>query len=304
MRPLTLTSAILTITCTSGSMACGADDDGSVADESSEASTVDPTVAESSGPSSATTTDEDTTGAAETTGVDESSDDAGSSEDESSTTGADASEFAALVRGPLVTDDLEQAQAIHDMIAGGGMEPAEALGDFGHDVLLGTTILGTTENQFLAVDRWTNLEGAQTLYGDPEFQAAFAMLFARPVVPQLFERRPDWHGWGEIDSADDTDPHFFVVVRGRLVDEPDAVQPMHDQLAMGGEAPAMQLGDVAHVVWLGAEDPREFFAVDVWTDDANIETFYGNPDFQAGFAMLFDGAPTVGVYRSTDWLQW
>lgn len=295
MRPLMITSAFLTITCTMP-LGCTGDDDGDDdVVETSDATTDDPTT------SDATTTADETS---ESSGADETTDDGGSTDGDTTTTGGEASEFAALVRGPLVTDDLAQAQAIHDMIAAGGMEPSLALGDFGHDVLLGTTILGTTENQFLAIDRWTNLAGAHTIYGDPDFQAAFAMLFARPVVPQLFERRLDWHGWGELDAADDTDPHFFVIVRGRLAGEPDAIQPMHDALAMGGEAPATRLGDVAHVVWLGADDPREFFAVDVWTADADIETFYGNPEFQQGFAMLFDGMPSVAVYRSTDWLQW
>ena len=46
-------------------------------------------------------------------------------------------------------------------------------------------------------------------------------------------------------------------------------------LASGGEEMVREAGDVAHVVGLGLEDPREFLAIDVWTSDDNIEAVYG-----------------------------
>ncbi len=214
-------------------------------------------------------------------------------------------EWGALVRGSLFTDDLEMAQGVHDAVAMGGQKAAMAAGDFGHDALLGTTLLGTTENAFLGIDQWESLEGAQAVYGDPDFQAAFGMLFGRPPLLELFERREDWHGWGSLEAAD-AGEHWFVVVRGRLADaDIDAAQQQHDMIAMGGEADALAAGDVAHVVWVGSpEDPQQFFAVDVWTDSTAIEAFYGNPDFQMAFGMLFEAPPTVAVYGSTDWHQW
>ena len=66
----------------------------------------------------------------------------------------------------------------------------------------------------------------------------------------------------------------------------------------------MMAGDVAHVVYLGVEDPRELLIVDVWTASDGIEAFYGNPDFMNGFSTLFDAPASVAVYRSTDWYQW
>lgn len=227
--------------------------------------------------------------------------------DSEDTTGEpDDAHWGALIVGTLFTDDLTMAQGVHDMVAMGGQAPAMAAGDYGHDAMLGTTLLGTTENQFLGIDQWDNLDGAIATYGDPDFQAAFGMLFAEPPMPNLFQRREDWHGWGSLEAADAEDAHWFVVVRGRLVDpDIDAMQAMHDAVAMGGEAPAMALGDVAHVVWVGTpDDPQEFFAVDVWTDDASIEAFYSDPDFQAAFGALFEAQPTLGVYGSTDWHQW
>ncbi|MFK8004251.1 MAG: hypothetical protein AB8H86_32095 [Polyangiales bacterium] len=225
-------------------------------------------------------------------GVDATSPDAGGT-----------SEFAALVRGTLFTDDLTAAQELHDPLASGGEEAAMALGDFGHDVHLGTTLLGTTENAFAALDRWTNLEGAMMFYGNPAFMEQFGMLFAEPPALELFERA-GWHEWGNMDVGDDIEPHYRVIVRGRLRAPAADVQEDHDLVAMGGEAPAMAAGDMAHIVYLGVEDSREFLAFDIWNSDENIEAFYANPDFQAAFGALFESPPVVGVYASTDWHQW
>lgn len=276
----------------------GSDDSTGASETSADASTTgDPTTGDpTTGVDASTTTDDPTTGdSADTT--------AGSD----ATTGEPVdAHWGALVRGTLFTDDLDMAQGVHDPLAMGGERAATALGDYGHDALLGTTLLGTTENQFLAIDQWDDLEGAQTLYGDPDFQAGFGMLFARPPTLELLQRREDWYGWGDLEAGDGAAQHWFVVVRGRLAQaDLDAMQQMHDGLAMGGEAAATAAGDVAHVVWVGTpDDPQQFWAVDVWTDDAAIEAFYGDPTFQMAFGALFEAPPTIGVYASTDWYQW
>lgn len=289
-------------------LASGCGDDGGGGD-GSDAST---TSVEETGGSEAASASSTSTGASSTTTTGESSSSSGDASSSSSDDGGSSSSgnvddgtYAAIVRGTLFTDDLAEAQVVHDMVAMGGEKSAMALGDFGHDAKLGTTLLGTTENAFLALDQWDNLAGAQTTYSDPKFVEAFATMFAEPPSLELFRLRDDWHGWGDPEAGDASEPHFFVIVRGRLAEaDIEAAQAMHDPLAMGGEETATALGDVAHVVWLGAEDEREFLALDVWTDDANIEAFYTNPDLMAAFGALFDGPATIGVYRSTDWYQW
>ena len=247
-------------------------------------------------------TDDPTTDTGDSTGADSTGDDTTGDP----TTGGmvDEGTYAALVRGDLFTDDLMMAQGLHDMIAMGGEEAAMALGDFGHDAKLGTTLLGGTENTFLGLDQWDNLAGAEMLYSDPKFGEAFNMLFAEPPLLELFELQEEWHGWGDLEAGDGGD-HWFVVVRGTLAANTEDSQELHDMVAAAGEADAMAAGDVAHVVWLGVNDTSdEFFAIDVWTDDANIEAFYGNPKFQKAFGALFSAPPSVAVYRSTDWYQW
>jgi len=283
------------VASTTGSTGAGETDAPQTTDDPSTDGGTTDTGGESGEPTTGEDTGDETTGDA--TGEDSTGEDS---------TGemVDEGTYAALVRGELFTDDLMMAQGLHDMIAMGGEEAATALGDFGHDAKLGTTLLGGTENTFLGLDQWDNLAGAEMLYADPKFGEAFAMLFAEPPVLELFERQDDWHGWGDLESGDGGD-HWFVVVRGTLAADADESQELHDMVAAGGEADAMAAGDVAHVVWLGVHDSDdEFFAVDVWTDDTNIEAFYGNPKFQAAFGALFSAPPTVAVYRSTDWYQW
>ncbi len=213
-------------------------------------------------------------------------------------------ELDALVRGPLAAADLAAAKAQHDALASGGEPSAKALGDFGHAAMLGTTLFGTTENEFLALDRWST-ENMDQIYGDPGFQQAFGALFAAPPTFEKFRRRFTWHGWGDLTSGDAFPQHWFVVVRGRLAAADEATsQATHDALASGGEQAATAAGDVAHVAFLGRDDAREFLAIDVWQSADNIEAVYGDPAFQQGFASLFEATPTLGVYVSTDWHQW
>lgn len=174
----------------------------------------------------------------------------------------------------------------------------------GHEVFTGAPLLGGRADAFLAVDRWDNPDG-MALYDDPAFGDALGGLFSGPPVVERFGNAPTWYGWGSLDAADDHDPRDFVVVRGRLrADVYADAQAAHDAVASAGEGGATGLGDLGHVVYLGVDDWREFLAIDVWGDDTNLEALYTDPTFGAAFATVFDGTPTLEVYRSTDWYQW
>jgi len=212
-------------------------------------------------------------------------------------------EALAVVRGALFTADLAEAKAAHDAVAMAGEAPAAQAGDIAHDPYLGTTLLGSPENQFLALDRWSSDANMDAFYSNPDFQSAFGALFAAPPTFETFIRS-DFHQWGDLDAADATSPHFAIVVRGHLADDPAAIKAQHDAIASGGEETANGLGDVAHVVYLGRQDPREVVLIDLWTTSEPIEAFYSNPDFQNAVGSLFDAPPTVAVYGSTDWYGW
>jgi hypothetical protein len=96
--------------------------------------------------------------------------------------GADK-DWAVLVRGPLFTAETAQAQQKHDPLAAGGEARAKELGDFGHDAMVGSNLLGTSPQEFLGIDRWDNAEGLDTFYADPDFQSGFATLFSARGPP-------------------------------------------------------------------------------------------------------------------------
>lgn len=220
------------------------------------------------------------------------------------TGGAAGGELLALVRGTLFTTDMVAAQAKHDALASGGEAAAKSQGDVAHDVGLGTTLLGTTENAFLGIDRWTAGSNPAAFYGNADFQAAFATLFSGAPTLEIFQAPSGWHTWGNLDAADSADPHYFVVVRGKLAKDAAGTQPNHDALAAQGEPQAKAAGDVAHVVYLGAQDPKEFLAIDLWTKSDAMAQVYGDPDFQKAFGTLFESAPSLAVYQSTKFHQW
>ncbi len=254
-----------------------------------------------------TTTEGTTAGTTEdpgTTTTDGTTD--GTTSEETTTGVPDENDYGVFVFGTLYTDDLEEAKAYHDPLASGGEDAAKMLGDFGHDALLGTALLGTEENKFLGVDRWDNVEGMQAFYSDPMFMQAFLPLFDDdgPAV-ETYVERPDWYTWGDMSSGDEFGDYWFVIARGTLADTPENMREAHDMVAAAGEEDVQMAGDVAHVVFLGLEDPQQFLAVDIWNNSQAIEAVYGNPDFQMAFASLFmPETISIEVYRATDWHQW
>ena len=95
-----------------------------------------------------------------------------------------------VVRGTLAETDPAAAQAAHDAVASGGQEPSMAAGDISHIVYTGVE----DPTEFLAFDVWVSDENIEAIYGDPDFQAAFAPLFAsQPSV--VVYRSTDWHQW-------------------------------------------------------------------------------------------------------------
>ena len=289
-------------------------DDGVDAPEQGEtdgADSSDPTTDPGPGPSEPdddsdgepTPPDDDGETDGETDGGDTDGDTDTDGEGETDTDGEAEAEYAALIRGPLA--DPEGAQAYHDTLAAAGEEAAKMLGDFGHDAMLGADLLGATPSDFLGIDRWDNLDGANTFYGDPKFAEAFGALFGAPPSLELFELKEDWYGWGDLESGDSFENFAFVVIRGHLAAEDlEDAHAAHDALAAAGEEPAGMLGDVAHVVYLGVEDDHEFLAIDIWSDTTYLVDFYTNPEFAKAFGTLYSDQPTLQVYNSTDWYQW
>lgn len=209
-----------------------------------------------------------------------------------------------LVVGTLASSDLVAIQAQHDQLAKGGQPQAGPAGDIAHTVMLGTKLLGTKENEFLALDRWTSPANIDTFYNNPDFVAGFSKLFAAPPSRAVYEKRPTWSGYGTVDSAKAFNPYYWVVVRGTLKQMDDAQnQTAHDTVVGSAKDQAMALGDVAHVVYTGREDKRQYLSFDVWKDGKDIEAFYSNPQFQMAIGGVFESV-NLSIYQSTQWYQW
>lgn len=99
---------------------------------------------------------------------------------------------------------------------------------------------------------------------------------------------------------------YTVLVKARLAsDDPAVNQAAHDQVAGGAQEDAMAMGDLAHYVFLGMEDPQSFLAIDIWDNLENIPAFFENPDVQGAFSAIFEGPTEVAIYdRPEGYSSW
>ena len=223
--------------------------------------------------------------------------------DPAATPNADPKYFV-FVQGVLVPKDREEQKKQHDALAKGGEESAKKAGDVGHDVFLGSGLLGSTPNDFLALDRWVDAANIEGFYSNPVFAEGFAKLITPKRAPEVFEKSTRLYSWGTLDEADGVSPHYWVFVRARFKEaDPTKQQEGHDAAARGGEANARAAGDVAHVVFTGLKDPLDFLAIDVWTKPDGIAALYTDPDFQAALAPVFEQVEVI-VGQSSDFHQW
>ncbi len=226
--------------------------------------------------------------------------------DTGAATGSDAGlQYVAVAffRGTLA-GSVAASQALSDPFFNGIKAQATGAGDDGHDMLLGTTDLGTTLDQFVGLDTWSSEANMDMVYANPQVQAFGAQFYASPPEFKTF-RLTDFHQWGNTDSADMATPHYFVMIRGRYSTTPDQIKATHDAFAQAAEAQYKTAGNVAHIVWSGRQDSQDALIVDVWTSNTNIDSFYGNAQLASSLSSLFDTTgPNYGVYGTTDWVTW
>jgi hypothetical protein len=210
-----------------------------------------------------------------------------------------------LIIGTLADADLAEAQSKQDVLAKGGEAAAKGLGDVGHTVMLGTSLLGTTPDQFLALDRWKDDANIDGFYSNKTLEAGFAEVFKPAPSVTVYLEATSWAGYGTPESADGADPYYWVVVRGTMkYADLKQDQAIHDAVVKQVAPKAQAAGDVAHVVYTGRDDVKLYFSIDAWPAATDLAAFYGNPEFAKALSNLFDGPPTVGIYQSTHWYQW
>ena len=110
-------------------------------------------------------------------------------------------------------------------------------------------------------------------------------------------------------ASDDETPggEHLALVRGTLA-SPASARSDHDQGAAANEAHVTELGDLAHVVGLGASilatDPGETVILDRWSQPDEMDGFYRDPQFRAGLDAQLDGASVTPYRRRDTWHGW
>ena len=96
----------------------------------------------------------------------------------------------------------------------------------------------------------------------------------------------------------------MVTIRGRLRDDPSAIQKIHDPVTMATKEMALQAGDISHRVYLNPQDGRDFLGIDEWESAEAVQAFSANPQIQEFFSQMFEGAPDVTVWQAAAWNEW
>lgn len=97
-------------------------------------------------------------------------------------------QYITIVRGRLSEADQERARDLHNAIVDELRPRSEPKGAVGHQAYVEPQDHGS----FVAIDRWSNIEGLQQFLGDPNTQARLGSMFdGQPEVTVLAERE----GW-------------------------------------------------------------------------------------------------------------
>jgi len=95
-----------------------------------------------------------------------------------------------------------------------------------------------------------------------------------------------------------------ITIRARLRGEPETIQKIHDEVTGATKDAARQAGDLTHVVYLGAQDKRDFLGIDTWQSAEQAMAFAGSPQIQEFFGKMFDGRPEFTIWVDSGWNKW
>jgi quinol monooxygenase YgiN len=218
--------------------------------------------------------------------------------------------FLLTVRGTLAASTRADAATIHNETAGSeeAIAGARALGDISHMVYLPLETPSEGAGEVLFMDLWTNPEGINQFFSNPDVQASADRIFSNRdatvwVPAEGFYTYHFQPRFGENDR-------YVVMVRG-MVNSREEAMTLHNAIVGGALAGARQAGDLSHEVYFrltppGEPESLEFLAIDVWVNLEGMTTYYQNPQLQEGFSQLFSAPPEVSMWvQSTgDWREW
>lgn len=100
-------------------------------------------------------------------------------------------QYITIVRGRLNTDDQAAAQQAHDSIVDAVRPRSEPLGAVGHQAYVDPR----DPRAFVAIDRWSSLDGLQSFIGDPDVQARLGSMFDGPPDVSVLAERDGWRAF-------------------------------------------------------------------------------------------------------------
>ena len=103
--------------------------------------------------------------------------------------------YIGVIRGNVASR--EQARATLNTIASDSLHKARKLGNLSHEAYFRLSPPGSTESlELLGVDVWSNLEGMNEYYSDPDFNHAFDGFYtAEPSTLVLKHPAGEWVEW-------------------------------------------------------------------------------------------------------------
>ena len=95
-----------------------------------------------------------------------------------------------------------------------------------------------------------------------------------------------------------------ITTRARLKGDPQSIQKIHDEVTSATREMALQAGDISHIVYLEAQDRRQFLGIDTWQSAEQAQAFAGSPQIQEFFGRMFEGEPEVRIWIESGWNKW
>jgi quinol monooxygenase YgiN len=98
------------------------------------------------------------------------------------------------------------------------------------------------------------------------------------------------------------DMKYITVVRGKLkAASQKESQAAHDAAVEKLSAMTRPMGAIGHQPHLNPQNPKEFLAIDTWTNLEGLQKFMADPNVAAEFGKLFDGMPDVTIWAESGW---
>ncbi len=214
------------------------------------------------------------------------------------------------IQGKLSPKSLEAARTIHNETAGApaNVAAAKELSDLSHSVYVPIGHNGRDAGDFLILDQWNKLEGLNNFFGNVHVQEQAGLIFSARD-PVVWKPAADFNSY-HFPPTYGMNQRRVGIVRGTVASRQTALK-LHNDLTAKMVNRARAAGNLSHEAFFrltqpGQPESLEFFAVDVWMDEASMNNHYQDPDFMSGFSTMFTARPdsSIWVHPAGDWVEW